>query len=179
MRSIPYPMPQSIASYATSSALMAQTSVSVARTQSLLPEYSSGGHIPIDPQLISSHPFHKHNHKVWIIGQGEGGCPWHNVEEAIENGAAQYFNLVNPPYRDGFTLYSGNGRFVVVRYHIYFPAVSMIHCHMIYHFAVRTHILSFGSFTATSWHANLWYRRADSKSSCWRVWRSCHQSRRS
>lgn len=83
-----------------------------------------------------SHPFHKHNHKVWIIGQGEGGFPWDDVEKALKNGGAKFLNLDNPPYRDGFTLYGGEGKFVVVRYEIYFPAVSMLHCHMIHHFAV-------------------------------------------
>ncbi|KAK8080220.1 multicopper oxidase [Apiospora hydei] len=88
--------------------------------------------------IDSNHPFHKHNHKVWVIGQGEGGFPWRNVGEALEkggDGVARYFNLDNPPYRDGFTLYAGEGKFVVIRYHITFPAVSMLHCHMIHHFA--------------------------------------------
>ncbi|KAK1579381.1 multicopper oxidase [Colletotrichum navitas] len=86
-------------------------------------------------EVDSNHPFHKHNHKVWVIGQGDGGFPWKDVEDAIENGGAEYFNLVNPPRRDGFTLYAGEGKFVVVRYEIDFPAVSMLHCHMIHHFA--------------------------------------------
>lgn len=91
-------------------------------------------------EVDSSHPFHKHNHKVWIIGQGDGGFRWKDVNDALNNGGAPYFNLANPPYRDGFTLYAGTGKFVVVRYKIFFPAVSMLHCHMIHHFAVRTSI---------------------------------------
>lgn len=87
-------------------------------------------------EIDSTHPFHKHNHKVWVIGQGRGGFHWKDVEEAIGGDGAEYFNLVNPPYRDGFTLYGGEGNFVVVRYEINFPAVSMLHCHMIHHFAV-------------------------------------------
>ncbi|KAK8059988.1 multicopper oxidase-domain-containing protein [Apiospora saccharicola] len=66
------------------------------------------------------------------------GFPWENVDEALEKGGdqvARYFNLEDPPYRDGFTLYAGEGKFVVIRYHITFPAVSMLHCHMIHHFA--------------------------------------------
>lgn len=89
--------------------------------------------------IDSNHPFHKHNHKVWVVGQGEGGFPWASVDEALEKGGDRvgaYFNLENPPYRDGFTLYAGEGKFVVIRYHITFPAVSMLHCHMIHHFAV-------------------------------------------
>ncbi|KAK2030391.1 multicopper oxidase [Colletotrichum zoysiae] len=83
----------------------------------------------------SNHPFHKHNHKVWVIGQGNGGFPWTDVADATKNGGAKYFNLINPPRRDGFTLYAGKGEFVVIRYKIDFPAVSMLHCHMIHHFA--------------------------------------------
>lgn len=86
----------------------------------------------------ASHPFHKHNHKVWIIGHGEGGFRWRDVDDAMRHGGEKHFNMVDPPYRDGFTLPSGEGRFVVVRYRIYFPAVSMLHCHMIHHFAVST-----------------------------------------
>ncbi|TEA12447.1 Multicopper oxidase GIP1 [Colletotrichum sidae] len=86
-------------------------------------------------KMNASHPFHKHNHKVWIIGQGEGGFTWKDVDDALKNGGTQYFNTVDPPHRDGFTLYAGEGRFVVVRYKITFPAVSMLHCHMIHHFA--------------------------------------------
>lgn len=86
----------------------------------------------------ASHPFHKHNHKVWIIGQGEGGFPWKDVKEALANGGEKYFNMVDPPHRDGFTLRAGEGKFVVIRYRIDFPAVSMLHCHMIHHFAVSS-----------------------------------------
>lgn len=87
-------------------------------------------------EIDSTHPFHKHNHKVYVIGQGRGGFRWKDVEEALAGGGAEYFNLVDPPYRDGFTLYGGEGNFVVIRYEITFPAVSMLHRHMIHHFAV-------------------------------------------
>ncbi|TQN64930.1 Multicopper oxidase GIP1 [Colletotrichum shisoi] len=86
-------------------------------------------------RVDSSHPFHKHNRKVWIIARGDGGFPWRDVNDAVRNGGAKHFNLVDPPFRDGFTLEAGEGKFVVVRYRIYFPAVSMLHCHMIHHFA--------------------------------------------
>lgn len=91
-------------------------------------------------EIDSNHPFHKHNHKVWIIGQGEGGFQWKDVDAALRDGGGKFFNLANSPYRDGFTLYAGAGKFVVVRYEIFFPAVSMLHCHMIHHFAVGTHL---------------------------------------
>ncbi|KXH59620.1 multicopper oxidase [Colletotrichum salicis] len=72
----------------------------------------------------ASHPFHKHNHKVFVIGQGQGGFPWKDVDDAIQHGGEKYFNLKTPPYRDGFTLQAGEGKFVVVRYKIDFPAAS-------------------------------------------------------
>ena len=87
--------------------------------------------------IDSTHPFHKHNHKVWLIAQGRGGFRWNDVDDALAHGGAHFFNLVDPPFRDGFSLYGGEGNFVVVRYEITFPAVSMLHCHMIHHFAVR------------------------------------------
>lgn len=48
----------------------------------------------------SSHPFHKHNHKVWIIGidsaRARVGSPGKNADEATENGGAQYLDLMGP-----------------------------------------------------------------------------------
>lgn len=122
-------------------------------------------------EIDSNHPFHKHNHKVWVIGQGDGGFPWDSVEEAVKNGGEKYFNLVDPPHRDGFTLYAGEGKFVVVRYEITFPAVSMLHCHMIHHFAVCIVLFYDNSvFLLTSTQ-----HRAGNRSFFWRGWRSCRQ----
>ncbi|KAL1638051.1 hypothetical protein SLS58_009072 [Diplodia intermedia] len=45
------------------------------------------------------------------------------------------FNLVNPPLRDGARLAKGEGSWTVIRYQITFPAMSMLHCHRIHHFA--------------------------------------------
>jgi FtsP/CotA-like multicopper oxidase with cupredoxin domain len=87
--------------------------------------------------VTTQHPFHKHNHKAWIIGTGHDGFPWATVQEAIDAGAADYFNLKNPPIRDGCRLGNATGDWTVIRYDITFPAASMLHCHMIHHFGVR------------------------------------------
>jgi L-ascorbate oxidase len=87
----------------------------------------------------SQHPFHKHNNKAWVIGTGTGGFPWETVDQAIaEGGMGKNFNLVDPPIRDGCRLGNSTGDWTVIRYEIAFPAASMLHCHMIHHFGVRT-----------------------------------------
>lgn len=93
--------------------------------------------------VITQHPFHKHNHKAWIIGTGSGGFPWASVDEAIQKGGPsveERFNFVDPPLRDGCRLGNQTGDWTAVRYEIFFPAVSMLHCHMIHHFAVSAHM---------------------------------------
>ncbi|KAI0859390.1 laccase TilA [Xylaria cubensis] len=80
------------------------------------------------------HPFHKHNHKAWIIGRGTGGFPWPDVATALRE-APDRFNLVDPPLRDGARLGGMPGSWTVIRYTITFPAMSMLHCHRIAHFA--------------------------------------------
>lgn len=90
-------------------------------------------------RVTSQHPFHKHNHKAWIIGAGTGGFPWSSVDEAIREGGPEIekkFNFVNPPIRDGCRLGNQTGDWTVIRYEILFPAASMMHCHMIHHFGV-------------------------------------------
>lgn len=89
--------------------------------------------------VTSQHPFHKHNHKAWVIGAGTGGFPWASVEEAIREGGPDIerrFNFVDPPIRDGCRLGNQTGDWTVIRYEIFFPAASMMHCHMIHHFGV-------------------------------------------
>lgn len=89
--------------------------------------------------VTSQHPFHKHNNKAFIIGTGSGGFPWATVEDAIRDGGmAKHFNLIDPPNRDGCRLGNSTGDWTVIRYEISFPAASMLHCHMIHHFAVST-----------------------------------------
>ncbi|KAH8846586.1 hypothetical protein MCOR01_000044 [Pyricularia oryzae] len=90
----------------------------------------------------SQHPFHKHNNKAWIIGTGTGGFPWSSVDEALEqDGMSQHFNLVDPPLRDGCRLGNSTGDWTVIRYDISFPAASMLHCHMIHHFAAGQQVV--------------------------------------
>lgn len=81
------------------------------------------------------HPFHKHNHKAWIIGSGTGFFNWPDVATAIQE-APENFNMVDPPLRDGARLAAGTGSWTAIRYTITFPAMSMLHCHRIAHFAV-------------------------------------------
>ncbi|KAK2035297.1 laccase TilA [Colletotrichum zoysiae] len=92
--------------------------------------------------VTSQHPFHKHNSKAFIIGTGSGGFPWPTVNDAIlEGGMASHFNLVNPPNRDGCRLGNSTGDWTVIRYEISFPAASMLHCHMIHHFAAGQQVV--------------------------------------
>ncbi|KAM0228425.1 hypothetical protein ACHAPO_010757 [Fusarium lateritium] len=91
--------------------------------------------------VTTQHPFHKHNHKAWIIGTGHGGFSWATVQEAIDAGAANQFNLKNPPIRDGCRLGNATGDWTVIRYEITFPAASMLHCHMIHHFGAGQQIV--------------------------------------
>lgn len=83
---------------------------------------------------VGDHPFHKHNHKTWIIGQGDGFFRWPDVASALEE-VPEAFNMVDPPFRDGARLRKENGAWTVVRYTIAWPALSMLHCHKIAHFA--------------------------------------------
>ncbi|KAI1880830.1 hypothetical protein JX265_001070 [Neoarthrinium moseri] len=92
--------------------------------------------------VSSQHPFHKHNNKAWIIGTGTGGFPWASVEDAIQNGGVvDRFNFVDPPLRDGCRLGNETGDWTVIRYQITFPAASMLHCHMIHHFAAGQQVV--------------------------------------
>ncbi|CAN8101371.1 unnamed protein product [Discula destructiva] len=94
--------------------------------------------------VITQHPFHKHNHKAWIIGVGSGGFPWASVDEAMREGGPevkQSFNLVDPPIRDGCRLANQTGDWTVIRYEIFFPAASMLHCHMIHHFGAGQQVV--------------------------------------
>ncbi|CAI6098433.1 unnamed protein product [Clonostachys chloroleuca] len=91
--------------------------------------------------VTSQHPFHKHNNKAWIIGAGHGGFPWATVADAIEGGATKNFNLEDPPIRDGARLGNNTGDWTVIRYEIAFPAVSMLHCHMIHHFGAGQQVV--------------------------------------
>ena len=91
--------------------------------------------IIFENHAMAMHPFHKHNHKAWIIGRGIGYFRWKNVATAIKE-SPENFNMIDPPLRDGARLAAGLGSWTVIRYTITFPAMSMLHCHRIAHFAV-------------------------------------------
>ncbi|KAJ4301932.1 hypothetical protein N0V90_004028 [Kalmusia sp. IMI 367209] len=69
------------------------------------------------------HPFHKHNHKAFIIGRGEGYFKWPDVATALKE-APESFNMIDPPLRDGARLAAGPGSWTVIRYTITFPALK-------------------------------------------------------
>ncbi|ORY08454.1 Cupredoxin [Clohesyomyces aquaticus] len=77
------------------------------------------------------HPIHKHSNKGFVIGQGVGNWTWSTVSEAMSS-IPQNFNLVTPPYRDGFvtppTVTSPT--WLAVRYHVINPGAFMLHCHI-------------------------------------------------
>ncbi|KAL9090488.1 MAG: hypothetical protein Q9165_005249 [Trypethelium subeluteriae] len=96
--------------------------------------------IIFENHAFAMHPFHKHNHKAWIIGRGTGYFRWENVATAIKE-SPESFNMVNPPLRDGARLAADAGSWTVIRYTITFPAMSMLHCHRIAHFAAGQQIV--------------------------------------
>ncbi|GME63989.1 Multicopper oxidase type 1 [Neofusicoccum parvum] len=96
--------------------------------------------IIFESQAYAMHPFHKHNHKVWIIGRGKGFFRWPDVATAIKE-APENFNMVDPPLRDGARLEAEVGSWTAIRYTITFPAMSMLHCHRIQHFAAGQQIV--------------------------------------
>jgi hypothetical protein len=75
--------------------------------------------------LQPQHPIHKHSNKGHIIGYGEGEFNYTDVAEALKY-IPENFNLVNPPYRDGFyTLPVAKlSTWMVVRYFVQNPGVS-------------------------------------------------------
>ena len=58
---------------------------------------------------------------------GDGFFRWPDVSTAIKE-VPKNFNLIDPPLRDGSRLAKGEGSWTVIRYHITFPAISMLHC---------------------------------------------------
>ncbi|KAF2465641.1 uncharacterized protein BDR25DRAFT_295302 [Lindgomyces ingoldianus] len=77
------------------------------------------------------HPIHKHSNKGFIIGQGTGNWRWSTVAEAM-SAIPQNFNLVTPPFRDGFVTPPtvSAPTWLAVRYHVVNPGAFMIHCHI-------------------------------------------------
>lgn len=81
--------------------------------------------------LAPPHPIHKHSNKVFILGQGEGDFNWTSVEKAAA-AIPQNFNLMTPPYRDGFVVPPSSLKptWLAVRYHVVNPGPFMLHCHI-------------------------------------------------
>ncbi|KAF2727478.1 hypothetical protein EJ04DRAFT_451268 [Polyplosphaeria fusca] len=77
------------------------------------------------------HPIHKHSNKAFIIGQGVGNWTWSTVAEAAAANPGA-FNLVTPPYRDGFVTppTTTANTWLAVRYHVVNPGAFMLHCHI-------------------------------------------------
>jgi FtsP/CotA-like multicopper oxidase with cupredoxin domain len=82
------------------------------------------------------HPIHKHGNKGYVIGGGNGMFNWSSVAEA-QKAQPEAFNLVNPPYRDGFVtppvLFAP--AWVAFRYYVDNPGAWLLHCH------IQTHLV--------------------------------------
>ncbi|KAG8921995.1 hypothetical protein FRC02_012221 [Tulasnella sp. 418] len=103
----------------------------------LVPTYPVGS--VVDVVLISDignprHPIHKHGTKAFVLAQAEGEFPWSTVAEA-QKARPEVFNLVNPPYRDGFHTLDAVTKpaFIVIRYLVTEPSVTFFHCHINIH----------------------------------------------
>ena len=66
-------------------------------------DYSDGG-LGCNRTLREEHPFHMHGHHFWVLGHGLG------VYNETANRTS--LNVVNPPYRDSFTIFK-NGWSVI------------------------------------------------------------------
>lgn len=77
------------------------------------------------------HPIHKHSNRVFILGAGVGAFNWTSVAEAAA-AMPKNFNLVTPPYRDGFVVPPTGLQpvWLAVRYHVVNPGAFMLHCHI-------------------------------------------------
>ncbi|KAG8958765.1 hypothetical protein FRC03_008840 [Tulasnella sp. 419] len=117
--------------------LLINPSVASSYDPDLVPKYPVGS--IVDIVLISEkgnppHPIHKHGVKAWIIGQGRADFTWNTVAQAIA-ARPEFFNLNNPPYRDGFhTLDSiPEPTFTVFRFTVTEPGAIFMHCHINLH----------------------------------------------
>jgi FtsP/CotA-like multicopper oxidase with cupredoxin domain len=81
--------------------------------------------------LAPPHPIHKHSNKAFILGTGTGFFMWKSVAEAVEE-IPQNFNLVDPPFRDGFVVPPSRFEpvWLAVRYQVVNPGAFMLHCHI-------------------------------------------------
>ncbi|KAL5116353.1 hypothetical protein ACEQ8H_005701 [Pleosporales sp. CAS-2024a] len=91
----------------------------------------------VDLIFITNHTFapphtiHKHSNKAFVLGSGNGVFNWTTVAEAAA-AMPKSFNLVDPPYRDGFVVPAATGQptWLAIRYQVVIPGAFMLHCHM-------------------------------------------------
>ncbi|KAK5073401.1 hypothetical protein LTR70_010293 [Exophiala xenobiotica] len=86
--------------------------------------------------IAQPHPIHKHANKFFVIGQGTGSFNWPTVAQA-QAAIPSAFNLVNPPYVDGYTTLPGENTatWTVFRYKVEIAGAWFLHCHMQTHFS--------------------------------------------
>ena len=79
--------------------------------------------------LQPPHALHKHSNKAYIIGAGVGAFNWSTVAEAMQE-IPQFFNLENPPFRDGFTTIPTltEPTWIAIRYLVENPGCFLFHC---------------------------------------------------
>ena len=85
--------------------------------------------VQVTSPLQPSHPLHKHSNKGYIIGAGQGAFNWSTVAEAMQE-IPQFFNLENPPFRDGYTTIatSTEPTWIAIRYLVENPGCFLFHC---------------------------------------------------
>ncbi|KIW18806.1 hypothetical protein PV08_03095 [Exophiala spinifera] len=90
--------------------------------------------IKVAGPVAEPHPIHKHANKFYVIGSGVGDFNFTSVADA--QAAGYPFNLVNPPFVDGYTSTpaEGNATWMVFRYQVDTPGAWLLHCH------VQTHL---------------------------------------
>jgi len=84
--------------------------------------------------MTPPHPIHKHSSKFFVLGQGTGPFRYSSVADAIAAQPAS-FNVVTPPIRDTYSTPagSGDGSWLVLRYHVVNPGAFLLHCHIQVH----------------------------------------------
>jgi len=80
--------------------------------------------IQVAGPLTQPHPMHKHSNKAFVLGSGV-------VAEAAA-AMPNAFNLVNPPYRDGYTTKPAERKssWMALRCQVVNPGAFLFHCHM-------------------------------------------------
>jgi hypothetical protein len=83
-----------------------------------------------------THPFHKHDAKAFVIGEGPGAFTWSSVAEAQE-AVPQFFNLETPTLRDTFGTIAAfvQPAWLAIRWKVDSSMPVFFHCHISYHLA--------------------------------------------